>query len=75
MKTSEITIEANKLIKDIFHTLLKSDKKEDWKDCIEFIKIKVELYEVTRGEQMFIWKKTLSIMSNKYWNKFVKKKK
>jgi len=37
MKTSQITIEANNIINDIFSGLKSNNNKDDWKKALSFI--------------------------------------
>lgn len=57
MKTSEITKEANKLIKDIFWHLIKTNNKDNWKVAIKFTQNRVAEYEVIRWEKSLFGEK------------------
>ena len=72
MKTTEIKLEAEQIIKDLFFKVLESNDKEVWKKAIEFINRKTDDLELNCWEGKFIWRKVRNIMTSKYWKKFIK---
>ena len=70
MKTSEITKEANDILK-IFKVALSSDDKATWKKAIDFIKSQIDLYSMIWWKNKFIWQKVLVIVTNRFWKKFI----
>lgn len=74
MKKSELKIEANKFINDIFKKVLDSDNKEVWKKAIDFILNQVDIQEKTCWDKKFMYREVRTIMTNKYAIKFNIKK-
>jgi len=65
--------EAKEIMETVFGGLIKSEDKEQWKECLSFIDKKIfELEGGDRGLQMFAWREIKKMMNVKFGKKFIK---
>lgn len=71
MKISEISAEAKLVIKDLFWTVTRSSRREEWQKAILFITETLWKKDRSSAPDKFIWRQVSRIMLTRYWKKFI----